>query len=143
MKNVTYGQFVCMLRPEEAKKTRTQLMVGGNHINYPGQVATSTAGMLLAKLLFNSIVSTKSAQFMAMDISNFYLMTPLSRPKYIHIKLSDNPDEIIKDNLLEKATKDGSIYIEANKGMYCLPHAGLLDQSWRDSRLFKGPPLDS
>ena len=59
---------------------------------------------------------------MTMDISNFYLMTPLSRPEYIRIKLSDIPEEIIKEyNLKDKATKDGSIYIEANKGMYGLP----------------------
>jgi hypothetical protein len=32
--------------------------VGGNKINYPGEVATPTAKMLVAKLLFNSVVST-------------------------------------------------------------------------------------
>ena len=54
-------------------------------------------------------------------------MTSLSRPEYIRIKLSDIPNKIIKEcNLLEKATKDGSIYIEANKSMYGLPHTGLL-----------------
>ena len=59
-----------------------------------------------------------------MDISNFYLMMPLSRPKYTRIKLSDVPDGITKEcNLLEIATMDGSIYIEARKDMYGLPHA--------------------
>ena len=52
--------------------------------------------MLVAKLLFNSVISTKGAKFMTMDISNFYLMTPLSRPEYIRVKLSDIPDEIIE-----------------------------------------------
>ena len=62
-----------------------------------------------------------------MDISNFYLMTPLNRPEYIRIKLINIPDKIINDyKLLEKTTKDGPIYIEANKGIYGLPHAGLL-----------------
>ena len=59
---------------------------------------------------------------MTMDISNFYLMTPLSQPGYIRIKTSNISDEIIREyNLMDKATKDGSIYIEANKGMYGLP----------------------
>eukprot|EP00804_Cyclotella_cryptica_P026859 CCRYP_019906-RA/>CCRYP_019906-RA protein AED:0.37 eAED:0.37 QI:0/0/0/1/0/0/2/0/95 len=40
-------------------------------------------------------ISTPGARFMTMDISNFYLMTPLLRPKYIRIKLSDLPGEII------------------------------------------------
>ena len=51
--------------------------------------------MLVAKLLFNSVISTKDAKFMTLDISNFYLMTPLKRPEYIRMKLADIPEEII------------------------------------------------
>ncbi len=126
-KDVTYGQFVCSVRPEKAEKNRTRFTVGGDRINYPGEVATPTADMLVTKLLLNNVISTKNARFMTMDISNFYLMTPLKRPEYIRIKLADIPEEIIREyNLREKATPDGSIYIEANKGMYGLPQAGLL-----------------
>ncbi len=53
--------------------------------------------MLVAKMLFNSVTSTKGAQFMTMDISNFYLMTPLHRAKFIQIKLSDIPDEVFRE----------------------------------------------
>ena len=138
MKDVTYGQFVCTVRPEKAEKNRTRFTVGGDRINYPGEVATPTAEMLVAKMLFNSVISTKGAKFMTMDISNFYLMTPLSRPEYIRIKLTDLPDEIIDEyKLKEKATKDGSIYIEANKGMYGLPQSGLLANELLEKRLNK------
>ena len=51
--------------------------MGGDRINYPGEVVTPTAEMLVAKLLFNSVVSTKGAIFMTLDISNFYLMAPV------------------------------------------------------------------
>ena len=61
MKDVTYGQFVCCIRPEKAEKHRTRFVVGGNKINYPGEVATPTAEMLVAKLLFNSVISTPGA----------------------------------------------------------------------------------
>jgi hypothetical protein len=78
-------------------------------------------------MLFNSVISTKDARFMTMDISNFYLMTPLYRAEFIRIKLSDIPDEVIREyKLREKATKNGSIYIRAKHGMYGLPLAGLL-----------------
>ena len=78
-------------------------------------------------MLFNSIISTKGAHFMTMDISNFYLMIPLHRPEFIRMKLSNNPDEVIKEyKLREKATPDGSIYIRAKQGMYSLPQSGLL-----------------
>ena len=75
-KDVTYGQFVCTIRPEKKEKERTRFTVGGDRINYPGEVATPTADMLVAKMLMNSVISTKGARFMTMDISNFYLMTP-------------------------------------------------------------------
>ena len=64
---------------------------------------------------------------MTMDISIFCLMTPLAQPEYIRVKLSDIPDEIIKEyDLQVKATKDRSVYIVANPGMYSLPQFGLL-----------------
>ena len=83
--------------------------------------------MLVAKLLFNSVVSTKVALFTTTNISNFYLMTLIDRPEYILIKLNNIPKKIINEyKFSEKATKDDSIYIETNKGMYGLPHTGLL-----------------
>ena len=61
-------------------------MVGGDRINYPGKVATLTAEMLVAKMLFNSVISTKKGvRFMTIDISNFYLMTPLHHAEFIRI----------------------------------------------------------
>ena len=83
MKDVTYGQFVCTVQPKKAKPNRTRFTVGGDRINYPGKVATPTAEMLVAKMLFNSVISTRGAWFMTMDISNFYLMTPLHQPEFI------------------------------------------------------------
>ncbi len=91
-------------------------MVSGNKINYPGKVATPTAEMLNAKLLFISVISTHGAQFMMMDIANFYLMTPLKSPEYVKIKLSDIPEEIIVEYKLHNLPNaDGSVYIEANR----------------------------
>jgi hypothetical protein len=83
--------------------------------------------MLVAKILFNSVLSMKGTCFMTIDISNFYLMTPLHRPEFIHMKLSDILNEVIdKYHLKEKAISDGSIYIKAKPGMYGLPQSSLL-----------------
>jgi hypothetical protein len=113
--NVTYGQFVCTVGPKKAEPNQTQFTVGGDRINYPGKVTTPTA------------ISTKSACFMTMDISNFYLMTPLHQPEFIRMKLSNILDKVIEEyKLREKATPDGSIYIRAKRGMYGLPQSGLL-----------------
>eukprot|EP00804_Cyclotella_cryptica_P015223 CCRYP_000751-RA/>CCRYP_000751-RA protein AED:0.35 eAED:0.36 QI:0/0/0/1/1/1/3/0/419 len=83
--------------------------------------------MLTVKLLFNSVISTPGAKFMTMDISNFYLMTPLPRPEYLRLKLSDIPTEIITEYRLDLlAEPDGTIYVLIQLGMYGLPQAGLL-----------------
>jgi len=137
-KDVTYGKFVCTIRPEKTEKNRTRLVVGGNRINYPGEVGTPTADMLLAKILFNSVISTKGARFMTGDIKNFYLMTPLKRKEYVKLKLADIPLEVINEyKLRNKVTSDGHVYIELNKGMYGLPQAGLLAQELLIERLAK------
>ena len=138
MKDNTYGQFICTVRPEKAEPNQKRFTVGGDRINYPGAVAAPTAEMLVAKMLFNSVISTKDARFMTMDISNFYLMTPLHRPEFIRIKLGDIPDEVINEyKLREKATKNGSIYIRAKQGMYGLPQSGLLANELLAKRLNK------
>ena len=74
---------MCMVRPEKAKKSQTRFTIDGNHINYPGKVAIPTAVIMIKTLIFNSVISTEGAQFMTIDISNLYLITPLSRPDYI------------------------------------------------------------
>ena len=137
-KDITYGQFVCSVRPEKEEKNRTRFVVGGDRINYPGKVATPTAEMLVAKMLFNSVISTPGAKFMTMDISNFYLQTPLKRKEYIRIKLADIPEEVIREYELDRiVTKDGSIHIEAGRCMYGLPQAGLLANELLEQQLNK------
>jgi hypothetical protein len=126
-RDVMYGQFVCTVRPKKAEPNQPWFTVGGERINYLGKVATPTMEMLVAKMLFNSVISTKGTCFMTMDISNFYLMTPLHQPEFIRMKLINIPDKVIKEyKLREKATPDGSIYIRAKQGMYGLPQSGLL-----------------
>ena len=126
-KDVTYGKFECTVRPQKAEKHRTRLVMGGNRIKYPGEVGTPTAEMLLVKILLNSVISTRGAKFMSIDIKNFYLATPMERYEYLKLKLCDIPEEIINEyNLLNIATPDKSVYVEVRKGMYGLPQAGLI-----------------
>jgi len=118
-KDITYGSFQCNVRPEKIEEpNRTRFVAGGDRINYPGEVATPTADMLVTKILFNSVISTQGARFMTIDISIFYLMTPLKRPEYIRVKIDDIPEEIIKEyKLQEIANKQGMVCIEVTKGM--------------------------
>ena len=64
---------------------------------------------------------------MMIDISNFYLMTPLKQPEYIRIHIKDIPVEIIAEyKLKENAEANGAVYIVANRGMYCFLQSVLL-----------------
>ena len=137
-KDVTYGQLVCTERDKKAERLRSRFVFGGDQINYTGEVATPTAGMMVAKIIFNGVVSTKGARFMTMDISNFYLDTPLKPPEYLRIKLSDIPLEIVQEyKLKDIATQDGYVYVEATEGIYGLPQAGLLANKLLEKRLNK------
>jgi hypothetical protein len=53
--------------------------VGGDRLDYSGDVATSTADITTFKILINRTLSTKEAAMMMMDIKNYYLGTPLPR----------------------------------------------------------------
>jgi hypothetical protein len=100
---------------EKEESNQTRFTVGGDRIN-PGAVTTPTAEMLVAKMLFNSAISMTGARFMTMDISNFYLNTPLPRPELIRINLKDIPKEVLTEyNLRKKSTTNGSIYIRAKR----------------------------
>ena len=127
LNNLTFGIFVCNERPKKSEVNRTGFTIGGEKINYPGAVATPTAEMLVTKILFNSIISTKTAKCMTIDISNFYPNSPLPRPEFVKIKINDIPEEIITEyKLRDKVTSNGHIYIIATKSMYGLPQAGLI-----------------
>ena len=72
------------------------MIVGGDRINYPGDVATKTADITTTKLLLNSVVSTPNAKFMTLDVKNFYLNTPLKRYEYLRILINLIPEEVIQ-----------------------------------------------
>ena len=75
---------------------------------------------------------------MTLDISNFYLMTPLKRTEYIRMKIDDLPKEIINEyKLREKVNRQGMVYIEATKEVYGLPQAGLLANELLEQHLNK------
>ena len=95
IKDVTYGSFSCDIKPNKEKINCTRLTMGGDSINYPDDCGTPTADMILFKILVNSIISTPNAKCVMMDIKDFYLRTPVRQPEYMHLKLTNIPDEAI------------------------------------------------
>jgi hypothetical protein len=123
---VTYGSFVVDIKDHKEERERTRLTIGGDQIEYPGAKSTRTAGLATAKILIKSVISTPSAKFLVIDITNFYLNTPLGRFEYMVINLASLPQETIDKYDLNELAQDGQVYIEIQKGMYGLPQAGIL-----------------
>jgi hypothetical protein len=136
LKDVTYIKFVCQVRTEKDEPNRTRATFGGNLIHYPDDVGTETADLLLIKIFLNSVISTPGARFATADLSNFFLCTPMPRPEFGRVKLSDIPEEIIEEyKLREIATKDDWVYFRADKTHYGLPQAGSLSHDLLEKRL--------
>ncbi len=94
--------------------------------------------MSLVKILLNSIISTKGAKCIMLDLKDFYLNTPMKRYEYMCLKLSDIHKEIIQEyNLQELVTEDRYAFSEIRKRMYSLPQAGILAQALLQERLTK------
>jgi len=82
-KDVTYGHIVANLCPEKDDPYRIRLTVGGNRINFPGDCGTPTADLITVKILLNSVISTKTAKCMTIDIKDFYLNTPMNHLEFM------------------------------------------------------------
>ncbi len=78
--------------------------------------------MILLKIIINSTISTRGAKCMMIDLSNFYPKTPMARREYMRLKITDIPEEIIKQyKLRDIVLPDKYVYCKINRGMYGLP----------------------
>jgi hypothetical protein len=109
--------------------------VGGDRLDYSGNVTTSTADITTFKILINSTLSTKDTPMMMMDIKNYYIGTPLPWFEYMKMPLSRFPEEIVQMYNLNALAVDGWVYVEIRKGMYGLKQAGLLANQLLQTRL--------
>jgi hypothetical protein len=125
-KIITYGRFVVDIRPNKTETHRVRLTVGGNLIQYPGDVSTHSDDLYTSKCLWNSTISTEGARYMCLNVKNCYLGTPMDSFEYMRIPFKLIPREIIVPYNLLPLVSDDHVYIEVQKGMYGLPQAGIL-----------------
>jgi hypothetical protein len=126
-KKVTYARFVCDLRLQKDEIHRTRMTAGGDRLPYDGRTSTETASIGTAKIHFNSIISTKGARHLCLDIGNMYLNTKLPSPEYMRIHISLIPDEIKEEyNVNDYVDEDGFVYVEITGAIYGLSQSGYL-----------------
>ncbi len=79
-KEIIYTKVVCEIQEGKDEKNCTRITVGGNIIFYPKNAGTNTALSELIKLMLNSVILCKGAQFLAINIKKIYLDTPMVDP---------------------------------------------------------------
>ncbi len=94
---VTYVNSVCSekLNDDETLKLRTRVTIGGDKIDYPYDKSAVTANMKALKPLISAMIS-ENANWSTIDISDFYLGTPLPQPEHIRIQRALMPTAVIK-----------------------------------------------
>jgi hypothetical protein len=134
-RKITYGNFFCNYKPHKKEKECVRLTLGGDRLDYSGDVATSTADITTFIFLINSTLSTEDDAMMMTDIKKYYLGTHLPQYEYMRMLLSIFAEEIVSKYNLTALAVDGWVYIEIRKGMYVLKKAGLLANQLLQKRL--------
>jgi hypothetical protein len=132
---ITYGKLVCDFKPNKNENHWFRLTVGGDRLDYSGDMTTSTADSTTFKILINSTLSTQEAKMMMMDIINYYVGTPLPTYQYMRLPISILPVDIIEKYDLTRLEVNGWVYLEIGKGMYGLKQAGILANQVLQKRL--------
>ena len=91
-KRPTYARFGCSYRPQKAEPYRTRITIGGNLIDYPGNLSMKVADMTTFKILVNSTLSTPGARWLGLDVKNYYLGTPMPEYDYMFILIQFPPE---------------------------------------------------
>ena len=137
-RKVTYGNFVCDIRPFKEEPNRVRLTVGGEKLEYSYDATSPASTLIETKLMLNSTISDahKGAKFCSIDVKDFFLKTPMARPEYMKIKIKYFPPNIQKAYQLQNlVSADGYVYCRIGKGMYGLKQAARIAYDLLQKRL--------
>jgi hypothetical protein len=111
-KRVAYGCICCNYHPHKDEPCNdSPLAMTASHT--PATKALPPPTLSLQKILINSTISTPKAKFYCMDLSNFYLMTPMKEYEYMRLCLDLIPDKIVQQyNLHELVNDQGWVYVK-------------------------------
>ena len=134
-RTVTYGQIDVNYIAKKTNPNRVRITAGGNIIKYPDNITTLTADLTTSEKLWNSVLSTKGARYMCIDIKEFYLCAPMDRYEFMRMPISLFPKHIIKQYDLIKKLRNGFIYLEIRRIIYGLPQAGMFANEYLEEKL--------
>jgi hypothetical protein len=88
---------VAAYRPEKKNPHCIQFTCGGDKVIYDREVSTKTADMSTVKVILNDAIFLPDGKYMTMDLSNFYLETPMDNYEYTCIPIWVVPNAIIEE----------------------------------------------
>ena len=97
-KKLTYDWTVVSYRPQKEDPYRFQITVWGDKIHYAGETFASNADIITIKWLFNSVISTKFAKLLDLDIKDFYLNTNMDEYEYMWLPQWIPLQDLIHEN---------------------------------------------
>jgi hypothetical protein len=107
----------CRLLTTKADPHRIRITVGGNLINYPGELSICTADITTLKLMWNSILSTEGAKCMCLDLKKNYFSVPLNQYEYMKIPLALFSERIKKQYNLDSLALNGFVFLETRRAV--------------------------
>ena len=125
-KKVIYANMVCDVRPKKDDIHCTELIVGGDKLEYCRDALSSATSLLETKLLRNSVISDskKGARFLTIDMKDQFLQSDLPDPEYMKIHSRYfSKDMRNKYNIDQLIAPDNYVYFKIKKGMYGLKQA--------------------
>ena len=109
-KDVSYSRIDCNELPQKEEVNQTRLTFGGDNLRIDTDCRTPTASLLRINLMLNSIILTPGEKFLGLDLKDLYLNTPMDRPEFLRIILSNFPEDVIKHyKLREKVDNKGFV----------------------------------
>ncbi len=123
----TYGNPVVDYQPQKEDPHRIRTTVGGNLITYASSPSVCTTDLDMAKLHWNSVISTKGAKCMCLDVKYFYLTAKLEYFEYMCRPVELFPIWIQEQYNLKVLGYKGFVHLEMQKAVWDLPQAGILE----------------
>jgi hypothetical protein len=122
----TYGNPVVDYRPQKEDPHRIRITAEGNLITYASSPSIQTVDLDMAKLHCNSVISTKGAKYMCLDVKLFYLTAKLEYFEYMRMPLELFLIWIQEQCNLKMLPYKGFMHLEMQRAVWGLPQAGIL-----------------
>jgi hypothetical protein len=113
--------------PQKEDPHQIRITAGGSLVKYDSSPSVNTADLDTRKLHWDSIISTRGAKYLCLDIKNFYLMARLYYFEYMHMMpLTFFPSWIQEQYNLAALAYKGIVHLEMRQAVWGLPQAGIL-----------------